>query len=202
MRRFLSLIWLFTCTSVFAQPVVLPPQLFPIDIAAFKRLPVSTVTYLTTLRAFNALGPASTAQAGTAGDQFDTILRERHRTAASTGESLHRFSPWTDAIITPSLNLSDDAPQDVEPSVVTQTISGTFTATTYIRVSGPSPRNYFITTNDSTRSVVAGGPLPMPRIIDGWQGASDAAYLETADPIMAESLSSGGVAGRRVYAAG
>ncbi len=188
MKRSLSLLIAFFAATVLAQAPVSPPQIFPINIDEFRKLPLSGVPFFSTLRVFNALPVKATAQPS---DGIDMSVSPSD--VASVERTASRRSPVPDAIVTPSVNLSNDAAQDVEPSVITQS---TLTTTTYTNLSGAHPRNRFITT-DASRVVVGAGELPMPRIADGWAGSSDAGYQQTADPLMAKNSSTG-----RVYATG
>ncbi len=195
-----SMLW---CASYLSGQVVVPPpvpgNLVPIDIAAFKKLPISGVPYFSTLRAFNALGSLTSAPTSSAAED-DVLIPARGR-AVETKPSAHpRWTVVSESIVLAPTNLTNDASQDVEPSVITQTIGTTTTTTsTYTKYIGGNTRNFFVTTDGT--SPPTGAELLLPRAIDGWAGDA-AAYLLTGDPLLSENLYDSGIAPRRIYSTG
>jgi hypothetical protein len=90
--------------------------------------------------------------------------------------------PNTDAAVTATANETNDAEQDIEPTVSTITVSGiTSTVTAFIKYvnSGTTPRLYYTRTTDDV--TYSGGALAVP-----------AGYTYTADPYLAQNPNNSG----------
>lgn len=173
---------LFMTIEASAQVGFPPPsRLVRVDIDLLKQLPLSSVIYLSTLRAYRAAGflplngnAAVVAQSTPDGPTAADVDVHGLGTRAGLGTRLTPSAKWVIA----SSDLTNDTEQDVEPTVVAQVSGSTTFAATYIKVTPSAFRNYY-----KSPTYGVGGQLAMPSAGYGWAG-NPGDYLLTGDPLM------------------
>ncbi len=177
----------FVAVSAYSQlPINPPPPPPELTVEILKSLPLSGLTFFSTLR-----GILNRTQAG-------SPSAAPHSVVASSMYSSARFLPRIDSTQTQD-QLTSNTVKDVEPTTLTTTVAGTvYNINVAPQVSSDTSFVNVAHTRDNW-GFLWEQTFPLPRAAEGWTGTG---YLVNGDPLLSKAGTNAPIAPGRVYCVG